>query len=139
MTPSHFQRNTPQRRVILEELQRMASHPTAIELYEVVRRRLPKVSLGTVYRNLDLLAQAGAIRRLDFSGAEARFDGSVTPHDHIRCLRCGRLDDIGTVPLAQSSRFANDFRGYKVLGHRLEFIGICPRCQAQPDDQPQGE
>ena len=80
MGTSQFQRNTRQRAVIVEELCKTTAHPTAVELYEVVRRRLPKISLGTVYRNLDLLARLGIIDKLDLSGAEARFDGDVRPH-----------------------------------------------------------
>ena len=80
-----FQRVTRQRRVILEELRKLTSHPTAPALYEVVRRRLPRISLGTVYRNLELLARAGFIQRLDLQGAEARFDGNPEHHYHVRC------------------------------------------------------
>ena len=72
------QRTTRQRQVILEELQKLQSHPTAAALYEIVRRRVPKISLGTVYRNLELLARTGLIRKLEFAGAEARFDGNVS-------------------------------------------------------------
>ena len=93
------QRNTRQRQVILEELQKLTSHPTAAGLYEIVRRRLPKISLGTVYRNLELLARTGLIQKLEFGGGEARFDGNVDRHDHVRCVRCGRVDDISAPPL----------------------------------------
>ena len=65
-----FQRKTRQREVILNELQKLKSHPTAVELYEIVRQILPKVSLGTVYRNLELHARHGYIQKLEFSGWE---------------------------------------------------------------------
>ena len=71
-----FQRNTRQREVILEELRKLRSHPTAPVLYEIVRRRLPRISLGTVYRNLELLAKSGVVRKLELSDSEARFDGN---------------------------------------------------------------
>ena len=85
-------RKTRQRQVILEELQAVTSHPTAVELHELVRRRLPKVSLGTVYRNLDLLARMGVIEKLEHSGGEARFDANTAEHDHfaLRALRPNR-------------------------------------------------
>ncbi len=76
------QRNTQQRQVILEELQKLTSHPTVAEVYEIVRKRLSKISLGTVYRNLELLAQNRTIQKLDISGTEARFDGNPERHWH---------------------------------------------------------
>ena len=60
---------------------------------------MPKISLGTVYRNLDLLARLGMIQRLEMAGAETRFDGTVRPHNHVRCLGCGRIDDLAGPPL----------------------------------------
>jgi Fur family ferric uptake transcriptional regulator len=114
----------------LEELQKVTSHPTAVGLYEMVRRRLPKVSLGTVYRNLELLVGAGIIQKLDGCGGEARFDGNAQCHDHVRCLRCGRVDDVGGAAMNLSRGGDEDFGGYEIMGHRLEFLGICPSCQA---------
>ena len=128
MASKTFQRNTRQRQVILEELLKLTSHPTAVELYEIARLRLPRISLGTVYRNLELLAQMGAIRKLDFGGGEARFDGDAHQHYHVRCVRCGRVDDAHGSPPNQVKDDPKDLAGYKVLGFRLEFIGLCPDC-----------
>jgi Fur family transcriptional regulator, ferric uptake regulator len=129
MNSHSSQRHSRQRQVILEELQKLASHPTAVGLYELVRQRLPKVSLGTVYRNLDLLTRTGIIQKLEFGSEEARFDGNRTPHDHVRCVKCGRVDDIHGPPLDLLGGVKNDFNGYCVLGHRVEFSGVCPQCQ----------
>lgn len=134
MKTTPVQRNTRQRQVVLEELQKLTSHPTATMLYEIVRRRMPKISLGTVYRNLELLARRGLIQKLDFAGGEARFDGTVAPHDHLRCVRCGRVDDVSASEVDLSVAQTNDWGGYQILGHRLEFVGICPRCSDQPTD-----
>ena len=123
------QRNTKQRQVILEELQKLTSHPTAVGLYRIVSRRLPKISLGTVYRNLDLLTRAGIIQKLEFGSEEARFDGNLTPHHHIRCVKCGRVDDIHGPPLDLLGGKRDDFNDYCVLGHRIEFFGVCPQCK----------
>ena len=133
------QRNTRQRQVILEELQKLTSHPTATMLYAIVRRRLPKISLGTVYRNLELLARMGVIQKLDFSGAEARFDGNVAEHDHLRCVRCGRVDDVSALPLDLLGGTANHCSGYQILGHRLEFFGVCPECGDREQDTEHGQ
>jgi Fur family ferric uptake transcriptional regulator len=129
MSPPDFPRNTRQRQVILEELRQVTCHPTAAGLYEMVRRRLPKISLGTVYRNLELLTRMGMIQKIQTAGAEARFDGSPHRHDHVRCLRCGRVDDMGGVSLADAAAKSHDAGGYEILGYRLEFFGICPSCQ----------
>ena len=122
------QRKTRQREVILKELQGVTSHPTADELYEIVRRRLPNISLGTVYRNLELLERLGVIQRLDIDGRQARFDGNPKRHSHVRCVECGRVDDISAPPLDLSGGEANGLGDYKILNYTLQFSGICPAC-----------
>ena len=131
MGRGRFQRNTRQREVILGELRNLTSHPTAVGLYEIVRRRLPRISLGTVYRNLELLAEMGAIQKLDLAGSQARFDGNVDRHHHVRCTGCGRVDDVPGAPLDLARAKYNDCSGYEILGYRLEFVGICPGCREQ--------
>jgi len=126
---SALRRNTRQRQVILDELKALTSHPTAVELHEIVRRRLPKISLGTVYRNLDLLARLGRIEKLEHAGGEARYDANTEEHDHLRCTRCGRVDDIMTPPLDLGRPEDHHLRGYEVHGRRLEYLGICPACR----------
>ncbi len=124
-------RNTQQRMVILEELQKINTHPTATDLYQIVRCRLPKISLGTVYRNLDLLCEVGTIEKLDLTGREARFDGNLERHDHVRCIHCGRLDDVHDVGDNLVGEEPKQLAGYEILGRRLEFLGICPDCKSQ--------
>lgn len=133
MSNNISQRNTKQRQVILEELQKLKSHPTAVVLYEIVRRRLPRISLGTVYRNLDLLTRTETIQKLEFGGQEARFDGNRARHDHVRCVKCGKVDDIHLPQLDLLGGTTNDFNGYNVLGHRVEFFGLCPQCKELED------
>ena len=131
MTDAAFQRNTTQRMVILEELRGTNSHPTAGELYQMVRRRLPKISLGTVYRNLDVLAEAGKIQKLDLGGGQARFDARNDAHDHVRCVRCGRVDDVPGPSADLGNEQMANAAGYEILGHRLEFVGVCPQCRTK--------
>ena len=126
------QRNTQQRQVILEELRKLPSHPTAADLYEIVRRRLPRISLGTVYRNLELLTQRGLIQKLEISGSEARFDGNPDRHDHVQCVRCGRVGDLHHVPDDMVRGGIKELDGYEILGYHLRFSGICPACRKQP-------
>ena len=122
-------RMTRQRRVILEELRKVTSHPTADQIYAMVRCRLPRISLGTVYRNLDILSEQGEILRLDCGGSQRRFDGTVTEHFHVRCVECGKVDDLPSSPTLTFDRAFREATDYQLLGHRLDFFGRCPDCQ----------
>jgi Fur family ferric uptake transcriptional regulator len=135
MTYKKPRRNTRQRRVILEELTKLTSHPTAAELHEMARRRLPKISLGTVYRNLEVLAASGVIQKLEISGAESRFDANAGRHWHVRCVRCGRVDDVHDVPADLPVARFKSLSGYDIIGHRLEFRGVCPACKGMPVEE----
>ena len=129
MSRTRNRRNTRQRQVILEELQKLTTHPSAATLHEIVRKRLPKVSLGTVYRNLDLLTRTGVIQKLNTSDTETRFDGNTDLHYHVCCARCGRVDDVHDVPVDLVDRGIGELQGFDILGHQLRFIGICPDCR----------
>ncbi len=122
---------TRQRQVILDELRKLTSHPTADEVYQLVRRRLPHISLGTVYRNLEILAQNDMVRKLEFGGSQRRFDGTVDNHYHVRCRQCGRMEDLSVEPLIDLNDVAASQTRFHITGHRLEFMGLCPDCQAQ--------
>ena len=84
-------RMTIQKRIILEELKKTKKHPTAETLYAEVRKRLPEISIGTVYRNLELLNQSGTAQKLIDSRRKNRFDGNPEIHFHIECNNCGRI------------------------------------------------
>ena len=123
-------RMTPQRKILVEELRRLHSHPTADELYQVVRRRLPHISLGTVYRNLEILSRTGIIRKIELGGAQRRFDGDLEIHQHIRCTECGRIDDLPAgAAITSCDQDLVEQTGYEVVERRVEFIGICPECR----------
>ena len=124
-------RVTEQRRIILEELKKVKSHHTANEIYDMVRKRLPKISLGTVYRNLEILSEAGMIQKLELAGTQKRFDGTVENHCHVRCLGCGRVEDISVDPIPAIDAALKSQSEYKILWHRLEFMGLCPLCQSE--------
>lgn len=122
------QRRSKQRELILEELKGLTCHPTADELYERVRKRISNISLGTVYRNLELLAANGVILKIE-TGGKNRFDGTAVPHPHIRCIQCGKVDDVNENIEAPA---LNQFqaRGYEVKGCSIEYFGLCPDCSA---------
>jgi Fur family ferric uptake transcriptional regulator len=128
MANEKSQRNTRQRQMILEILADLRIHPTASELYQLVRQQLPHISLGTIYRNLDQLSAAGVIHKLDHAGGQVRYDGNLDCHDHIRCLLCGRIDDVYNLPPETATTRLKTIHGYTVLDCRLELTGICREC-----------
>ena len=125
---------TRQRRIILEQMQAPGEHLTADQVYERVRRRLPNISLGTVYRNLDLLSRTGRIRKLSLSGAQSWYDGGMHRHYHVRCVRCGKLNDVSAALFEDLDRSADRSSDYVIIGHELEFRGICPDCRRNRQD-----
>ena len=121
-------RMTHQREIILQELCRCTGHPAADELHQRVKKKLPRISLATVYRNLEILAEAGAIKKIEISGRQKRFDWDLHQHNHIYCVRCHRVDNIKLAATAPVLRPTDD-RGYVISGCRIEFAGLCPACQ----------
>ena len=121
-------RMTRQRQVILEELRKVNTHPSADEIYEIVRKRLPRISLGTVYRNLEILSESGEIQKLEPGCSLKRFDGDPSDHCHIRCVRCDRIADAPMVPDLEIDLDKVNTTNFEIIGHRLEFLGLCPTC-----------
>ena len=122
-------RMTKQRQLILEELRKVKTHPTADDMYQMLRKRMPKISLGTVYRNLEILSESGIIQKLDIGGTQKRFDADTSTHYHVRCAICGRVADLHLEPDMNVEKEAARLTDFQILRHRLEFIGICPECK----------
>ncbi|MEW6203183.1 MAG: transcriptional repressor [bacterium] len=122
-------RTTSQRRVIIEELDKVKSHPAADQVYEMVRKRMPRISLGTVYRNLKILSDSGVIQKLEKGGMQKRFDSTTRNHYHLRCLKCGEIVDVPIKPIVRIEDKIRTLTDYEIIGHCLEFIGICPKCR----------
>lgn len=123
-------RLSKQRKVILEELRKVKTHPTADEVYDMVRKIIPRISLGTVYRNLEFLSSKGLVLKLGAPGAQKRFDGTPEPHPHIRCAVCTRVADVECD--IEVPEIPDEFSGgYTILNTNVEFVGICPQCQAE--------
>ena len=130
---------TEQRQVILEELKKTTSHPTADELFQMVRRRMPRISLGTVYRNLEVLSENGIIQKLEWAGNQKRYDGNFNNHYHIRCAQCNRVEDVMVEPLSVIEEKFREATDYEIMGHRLEVIGLCSKCREEvPKRRPSG-
>jgi Fur family ferric uptake transcriptional regulator len=122
-------RMTNQREIILRELKKSKAHLAADELYDIVKKVMPRISLATVYRNLEILSEAGLIGKLEISGRQKRFDFDVSDHDHIYCVVCHRVDNLNIERKTVNSDKLGDEVGYTVTGYRVEIIGICPDCQ----------
>jgi Fur family peroxide stress response transcriptional regulator len=124
-----MERKTKQKEAILEVLRGTNSHPTADWVYNEVRKDIPNISLGTVYRNLRLLCESGEILELDLCGTLARFDARKDNHYHFRCEKCGQVFDVDMPVDAEIDRRTTENTGFKVSYHRLEFRGVCKDCQ----------
>lgn len=118
-----------QRECILSFLMTRHDHPTADSIYEHVRKEIPNISLGTVYRNLALLTKRGEIIKLSLDGICDRYDATTTPHFHFQCRCCGGVSDI-SIPdnFTTAFRKMNDNYSGIIEGHTSFFYGICSDC-----------
>jgi Fur family ferric uptake transcriptional regulator len=129
MPPLEDIRMTSQRRAILEFLKSVTHHPSADEVHAAVRRRVPAISLATVYRNLETLCERGLIGKVYVAGAPKRFDADLSAHYHLRCVRCGRVEDAPGAPARALERRVRGLTDFEILGHGVEFYGLCPACR----------
>jgi len=129
-TPSRT-RETRQRALIYAIVASTETHPTADWVYARARETMPRVSLGTVYRNLQRLAAEGRIRAIDAWGKTTRWDADVSTHYHFLCTECGAIRDVPK-PEGEDARLAAALRlpGFTVTGHRVELQGLCASCTA---------
>ncbi len=121
-------RLTRYRSVVLEMLRAAESHPTAAEVFRIVRRRRPGVAYATIYNSLNWLERKGLIARMDFADEAARYDPIVERHDHLICNHCGALKDVTVKLPAKIMVRAARFEGFRVERYRTELYGLCGRC-----------
>jgi Fur family ferric uptake transcriptional regulator len=127
--------NTEQKRIVWEELASVKSHPTADEVYLMAKARLPRISLATVYRNLDKMADNGEILRLDIPGRKMRFDARTDDHCHLRCECCGSVIDLETEDVDAVLAVLSGLKGKcGVRSFSLELRGLCPACEPETTD-----
>lgn len=120
-----------QREAILRVLRATKEHPTADWVFNEVRKEIPNISLGTVYRNLRLLCQSGEVLELDMCGTLSRFDARTDNHYHFRCLSCDRVFDLDEPVIEDLDRKIARKTGFDVKCHRLEFRGLCVDCKGK--------
>jgi Fur family peroxide stress response transcriptional regulator len=117
-----------QREKIYQALKRTDTHPTAEWVHEQVRSQIPRVSLGTVYRNLHILTAQGKIQELDFGQGLHRYDAVAEEHYHFVCKSCGMVRDLQTPPEKDLHDRVRDVVPGKITSHRLDFFGVCLDC-----------
>jgi Fe2+ or Zn2+ uptake regulation protein len=123
-------RSSNQRSLVHQIVESAHDHPTAQAVFERARKRIPSISLGTVYRNLQLLVKQGLLTERKVDNQPARYEANRCRHYHICCSRCGALEDLSVPYQEVLDRRVQETVGYKLQGHRMEFYGICPQCQA---------
>ena len=123
-------RSSTQRSLVHQIVESARDHPTAQAVFERARKRIPSISLGTVYRNLQLLVEQGLILERKVDDRPARYEANRYRHYHICCLQCGALEDLSVPYQTLLDRRVQKMVRYKLQEHRMEFYGICPECQA---------
>jgi Fur family transcriptional regulator, peroxide stress response regulator len=121
---------TPQRLEILKIIMSRYDHPSADNIYQEVRRQLPMISFNTVYKTLETFCQLGLITKINPLHEVARYDGNVSPHTHMVCTRCHKVEDFTwhwpeEVPLPSPGA-----TGFKVDSLAVHLFGLCPHCQS---------
>ncbi len=118
-----------QREIIHRTVVRNSIHPTADTVYSIVRSQEPNISLGTVYRNLNLLSEQGFLRKINIPNASDRFDGRLDEHHHILCEECRQLFDIELGDLSVLDEQIKKQSDFTVTGYQVLLTGICPGCK----------
>ena len=124
-------RNTLQKALILRAVCDLKRHLTADEVYEFVKRDHPSIGKGTVYRNLAILTEEGAIRKVEVPDGSDRFDFTLKNHYHVRCVKCGEVFDVDMDEIPDLQKKIHDTHGMEFLTYDIFFKGICPECRAQ--------
>jgi len=125
-------RGSKQREAILRILQSTDIHPTADWIYDQVRKVIPNISLGTVYRNLNLLKDEGLIKEVTIYGSSsARYDANLEPHHHFICLVCNSVYDLPVQDENVNVSHLVSGRDFKIKFVKLDIFGICDKCQAK--------
>jgi len=123
-------RVTKQKKLVLELLHSTDCHPTADWIYTQARQELPDISLGTVYRNLQVLLEEGEIQELNYGKSQSRYDGNPMPHYHFVCLECGQVLDFQDNTVSVDNSVLSAAPG-QVDFYRLECYGVCKHCLAK--------
>ena len=125
-------RITPQRVAVLKVLVTSDLHPSVEQIHELVKADCPMTSLATVYKTLALLVEMGEVLEIGLSGDSTRYDGRIAQsHPHLICVKCKKIKDLVIGRFSSLSEEVAESIGYRILGYRLDFFGICPECEEE--------
>ena len=123
-----LRRFSRQRQMVLDVVKNRTKHPTADKVYEILKKDHPEISLGTVYRNLNLLSEMGEISRVETSSVKDHFDGNQHPHAHFVCRKCGGVFDLN-LDISQLLQSAKGVEGsFQVEDCKVLVQGVCEDC-----------
>lgn len=124
-------RVTPQRLAICDFLVTTDEHPTADDIYRTLKLVYPSLSAATVYNTLDVLVAMGMVNALGSVGDnKVHYDGHIEPHINIACMECHKIFDMDSDYVAKLDQEMIHKSGFKLLGSRMMYYGICPQCQS---------
>lgn len=127
-------RNTIQREMVLNAVRSLKNHPTADEVYALIIKKHPTIGKGTVYRNLNILAEEKEIRKLEIPDGPFRFDHILKEHYHVKCVTCSKVFDVDLDGLPDLKKCIHDTHGIQFLEYDILFKGICPICKHLTSD-----
>lgn len=122
-------RYSRQRESIYRAVMESRDHPTAMMVYDALKAEMPHLSLGTVYRNLNQLADLGRLRKIPLPDGGCRFDGTTDVHSHIVCERCSKVADVMAPPMEQLADAVERETGYRLSSYDVVIRGVCRACQ----------
>ncbi|MCA1739678.1 MAG: transcriptional repressor [Actinobacteria bacterium] len=122
---------TSQRRAVLDALKGFRGHPSTEEVYLAVKKRNPKVALGTVYQALSVLEEIGLIEAKRWSETPVRYDMNTEPHYDIRCTKCGAVAEIPDIQFEDFAARIRQNTPYEITNTSLVVEGVCPACQSE--------
>ncbi len=128
-------RYSRQRECIYRTVAESCAHPTAHMVYEALKAEMPKLSLGTVYRNLNQLADAGRLRKIPLPDGSCRFDATTGPHSHIVCQACGNVADVMLPALTKLQEAVERETRYSLSSFDVVMHGVCSRCRKDGDSR----
>lgn len=122
---------TPQRLAIYGVLSHTTAHPSAETIFNELQPVYPTMSLATVYKTIEILKEIGLVQVLNVGEDSFRYDANVEAHSHIRCMQCGRVDDLENIDANPFIKTVSDQTPYEITGQQFYFYGVCPVCRSQ--------
>lgn len=131
-------RNTIQKELVQNAVYEMRKHVTANEVYEFIKKDYPNIGRGTVYRNLDILVEEGALRKVEVPDGPNCYDFTLKNHYHVRCMTCGEVSDVDMDEIPDLLKKIHDTHGTDFLGYDISFKGVCPKCREKRQEEQHG-